>query len=299
MLMPMKELLAVAKREHFAVPAPGAGNEHALRACIDAAEEKRSPLIVLINYFANPDICFYGSLAADMARRASIPVSLILDHGAEFEHAIWAIRAGFTDIMVDRSKLPYRQNVEQVKELVRIAHAVGVGVEAELGHVGSGANYEVDGKTGLTVPEEAVRYVEETEVDSLAVAIGTAHGVYKGEPKLHFDLLEELARKVPVPLVLHGGSGSGNDNISKACRLGICKVNLANDLYRAMLKALEESDMSGNGAYGLYPTMAKGYRQKMYEFIEVCGAAGKADAILAQSAGQHREMEKIVNEAEM
>lgn len=299
MLVPMKNLLAVAKEQHFGVPAPGAGNEHALRACIDAAEEKRSPLIVLINYFANPDICFYGALAADMARRASVPISLILDHGAEFEHAIWAIRAGFTDIMVDRSRLPYQQNVEQVKELVRIAHAVGVGVEAELGHVGSGVNYEMDGKTGLTVPEEAVRYVEETGVDSLAVAIGTAHGVYKGEPKIRFDLLQELAQKVSVPLVLHGGSGSGNANISKACQMGICKVNLANDLYRAMLNALGESDMSGNGAYGLYPTMAKGYRQKMYEFIEVCGAEGKADAILEHNTQQRKNLEVIVNEAEI
>lgn len=300
MLVPMKDLLAAAKKNHFAIPAPGAGNEHALRACIEAAEEKNAPLIILVNFYANPDICNYGRIAADMVRKASVPISIILDHGAKFEHAIWAIRAGFTDIMVDRSSLPYEENVAQVKELVRIAHAVGVGVEAELGHVGSGANYDVDGKTGLTVPEEAVGYVEETGVDSLAVAIGTAHGVYKGTPKLRFDLLQELAEKVQVPLVLHGGSGTGNENISRACKMGICKVNLANDLYRAALKALEESDMSGNGVYGMYPTLAKGYREKVLEFVDVCGAAGMADVI--GKGGITKEFvneERVVNEAEL
>lgn len=298
MLLPMKDLLAAAKKGHFGIPAPGAGNEHALRACIDAAEEKRSPLIILVNFYANPDICFYGRIATDMARRASVPISIIQDHGGQYEHAIWAIRAGFTDVMVDRSSLPYEENAAQVKELVKIAHAVGVGVEAELGHVGNGSNYEVDGKTGLTVPDEAVRFVEETGVDSLAVAIGTAHGVYKGTPKLHFDLLEELNEKIPVPLVLHGGSGSGNENISKACKMGICKVNLANDLYRSAIRALQESDMSGNGAYGMYPTLAKGYREKALEFIDVCGAANTAHLVVPGGAAGRGE-ERIVNEAEM
>ena len=105
-------------------------------------------------------------------------------------------------------------------------------------------------------------------------------GVYKGVPRLHFELLEELAEKVPVPLVLHGGSGTGNENISKACRMGICKVNLANDLYRAALKSLEETDMSGNGVYGLYPALAKGYREKVLEFIDVCGAENTAELVL-------------------
>ena len=230
MLLPMKDLLAAAKKGRFGIPAPGAGNEHALRACIDAAEEKRSPLIILVNFYANPDICFFGRIATDMARRASVPISIIQDHGGQYEHAIWAIRAGFTDIMVDRSSLPYEENVAQVKELVKIAHAVGVGVEAELGHVGSGANYDVDGKTGLTVPEEAARFVEETGVDSLAVAIGTAHGVYKGTPKLHFDLLEELNEKIPVPLVLHGGSGLSDDDFRQSIANGIAKVNIFTDL---------------------------------------------------------------------
>ena len=300
MLIPMKETLAIAKEHHFAIPAPGAGNEHALRACLDAAEQKNAPLIILVNFFANPDICNYGRIATDMARKSSAPVSFILDHGSKFEHAMWAIRAGLTDIMVDRSSLPYKENMEQVRELVRIAHSVGVGVEAELGHVGSGANYDVDGKTGLTVPEEAVRFVEETQVDSLAVAIGTAHGVYKGTPELHFDLLKELAEKISVPLVLHGGSGTGNENISKACRMGICKVNLANDLYRAALQSLNETDMSGNGVYGMYPALAKGYREKVLEFIDVCGAAGKAD--LGGKGGKIQEFkneERVVNEAEM
>lgn len=281
MLVPMKAMLAYAKENHFAIPAPSAANEHALRACIEAAEEKQSPLILLVNYFSNPDICYYGRIATDLIHRTAIPMSVILDHGAKFEHAIWAIRAGFTDIMVDRSSLPYAENVAQVKELTRIAHSVGVGVEAELGHVGSGVNYESDEVAGLTVPKDAVSFVEETGVDSLAVAIGTAHGVYKGTPKIHFDLLKELNDVVPVPLILHGGSGTGDENISKACTMGICKVNLANDLYQAAIQALSDNNVKGNSAYGMYSVMAKAYKNKVEDHIRVCGSENTANGVLA------------------
>lgn len=297
MLVSMKEMMKLAKKEGFAIPAPGAGNEHALRACLDAAEETKSPLIILVNYFANPDICFYGRIATDMAKEASVPVSIILDHGADYEHAIWAIRAGFTDIMVDRSSFPYEENITQVKELVKIAHAVGVGVEAELGHVGSGDNYAVDGNTAFTIPEEAVDFVKRTNVDTLAVAIGTAHGVYKGTPKLNFELLKELVAKIPVPLVLHGGSGTGAENIAKACRLGICKVNIANGLYRSSINALVEHDSSGGSAYAMYPTLAKGYKNKVLEYIDICGSKNKADVIVKALLPKQKTIEKVVDEA--
>lgn len=299
MLVSMKEMMNIAKKEKFAIPAPGAGNEHALRACLDAAEETCSPLIILVNYFANPDICFYGKIATDMAKAVSVPVSIILDHGAEYEHAIWAIRAGFTDIMVDRSSLPYEENIAQVKELVKIAHAVGVGVEAELGHVGSGDNYDVDGNTAFTVPEEAIDFVKQTGIDTLAVAIGTAHGVYKGVPKLNFELLEELVEKVPVPLVLHGGSGTGAENISKACKLGICKVNIANDLYRSSIDALVEHNSNGGSAYAMYPTLAKGYKNKVLEYINICGSDNKANIIMKSVSPKQKNKEKIVDEAKL
>ena len=137
-------------------------------------------------------------------------------------------------------------------------------------------NYDVDGVSSLTVPDEAVQFVKETECDCLAVAIGTAHGVYKGEPKLHFDLLKELAEKVPVPLALHGGSGTGDENISKACRMGISKVNVANELMRACYDALQADGMEGNNIYKFWPVLEKGYKAKCAHLFEVCGCAGKA-----------------------
>lgn len=271
----MKDMMAKAREEGYGIPALGINNEHNIRAAIECAEEKNSPLILLVNYFAHPDIVYFGNEIAEIAAKASVPVATILDHGATFEQAVWAIRAGLTDIMLDKSSLPYEENAAQVKEVVKMAHAVGVNVEGELGHVGSGANYAHDGHTAFTIPEEAVRYVEETGVDYLAVAVGTAHGVYSGVPELQFELLQELREKVKVPLVLHGGSGTGDENIAKACKLGICKVNLANDLYRGTAEALIKADISGNGVYGIYQHLTAGYKEVAMRYMDVCGSTGK------------------------
>ena len=135
--------------------------------------------------------------------------------------------------MVDRSTLSFEDNVAQVADVVRIAHAVGVSVEAELGHVGQGVEYEATRDAGLTHPEEAAEFVERTGVDCLAVAVGTSHGVYKGTPHLEFDLLSTLASDLEIPLVLHGGSGTGDENLRRAVKTGIQKVNLYTDLGEA------------------------------------------------------------------
>ncbi len=276
MLVSLSEMLGRAKAEGYGVPAISAANEVTLRASIESAEKANSPVIILTGYYMTDAVNYYTRMIEDFASRASVPVTAIWDHSMDFKHSMRGIRAGFPAIMVDRSSLPYEENVAQVKEMVRIAHAVDVEVEAELGHVGQGTNYAVDGSSALTVPDEAVRFVEETGVDCLAVAIGTAHGVYKGEPKLRFDLLEELAAKVPVPLVLHGGSGTGDENLAKACRMGITKVNVANELMRASFDALEAGGMDGNGIYKFWPVLEKGYREKCMHYFEVFGCAGKA-----------------------
>lgn len=279
MLVPMIESMSKARTDGYCVPALGCSNEHNLHACLAAAEEKRSPVILLVMYGANPNFQYFGRICTDLARRSSVPVSIILDHGAKYEHAVAAIRAGFTDVMIDRSSLPFDENVAQVKEIVKIAHAVGVGVEAELGHVGSNLDGGETGKADesvFTVPEEAVRYVHETGVDTLAVSIGTAHGAYKGVPELQFDLLEQLREQVPVPLVLHGGSGSGDDNLRRACSMGICKLNIAYDLYRGAIDALESVDMSGNTVYGLYDIVANGIKDAAMHAMDLCGSVDKA-----------------------
>lgn len=276
MLVAMSEIMKRAREGGYGVPAIAAVDELSCRACVEAAEEMNSPLIMLCGDGHNKDMNYFGKILNDFAIKASVPVALILDHSDTFEAAIHGIRAGFNTIMVDRSKLPYEQNVAQVKELVRIAHAAGIEVEAELGHVGVGANYAVDGSSALTVPAEAVAFVEETGIDCLAVAIGSAHGVYKGEPKLRFDLLEELAKVVPVPLVLHGGSGTGDDNLALACQKGISKVNIANDVFTAAYEEVQAAGMEGNAIYGLFPTLASGYKKKAMHFMEVFGSKGKA-----------------------
>ena len=276
MLVSLNEMLGRAKAEGYGVPAISAANEVTLRACIEAAEKANSPVIVLTGYHMTDALNYYGRMVEDFAVRASVPVVAMWDHSSNFKESIRGIRAGFPSIMVDRSSLSYEENLAQTKELVRIAHCVDIAVEAELGHVGKGFNYDVDGVSSLTVPDEAVQFVKETECDCLAVAIGTAHGVYKGEPKLHFDLLKELAEKVPVPLALHGGSGTGDENISKACRMGISKVNVANELMRACYDALQADGMEGNNIYKFWPVLEKGYKAKCAHLFEVCGCAGKA-----------------------
>ena len=276
MYISMIELMKKAREGHYCVPAIAVENEHSVRAAIQAAEEKKSPLIMIALYKVNPDIHYFGRIVEDLAIRAKVPVAMCQDHGGTYAEAMWAIRAGFTDVMVDRSTLPLEENIAQVSESVKVAHAVGVGVEAELGHVGMANQYETDGTGGFTVPEEAIEFVERTGVDALAVAIGTAHGVYSGVPKLQFDLLAELREKVPVPLVLHGGSGTGDENLKKACQMGICKLNISNDLKRGAIANLNEKCKDGMGAYAMYPLLYEGYKNVAAHYMTLCGSEGKA-----------------------
>ena len=276
MYISMIELMKKAREGHYCVPAIAVENEHSVRAAIQAAEEKKSPLIMIALYKVNPDIHYFGRIVEDLAIRAKMPVAMCQDHGGTYAEAMWAIRAGFTDVMVDRSTLPFEENIAQVSEIVKVAHAVGVGVEAELGHVGMANQYETDGTGGFTVPEEAIEFVERTGVDALAVAIGTAHGVYSGVPKLQFDLLAELREKVPVPLVLHGGSGTGDENLKKACQMGICKLNISNDLKRGAIANLNEKCKDGMGAYAMYPLLYEGYKNVAAHYMTLCGSEGKA-----------------------
>lgn len=288
MLVKLSEILYRAREEGYGVPAISAANEVTLRACIESAEKAHSPVIVLTGYYQTDGINYFTRMIEDFAHMASVPVAATWDHSSDFVESMRGIRAGFGSIMVDRSSLPYEQNVAQVKEMVRIAHSVDIEIEAELGHVGTGMNYAVDGVSALTQPDEACRFIEETGADFLAVAIGTAHGVYKGEPKLRFDLLSELREKVPVPLVLHGGSGTGDENIAKACRMGISKVNVANELMRACYDSIIGGGMDGNGIYKFWYALEKGYREKCMHLFDVCGCSGKA-----WNAGQQLTAKRI------
>ncbi|MCR0265679.1 class II fructose-bisphosphate aldolase [[Clostridium] innocuum] len=275
MLVTMNELLKRAKQEGYAVPACNIDNEHNLCAAIEAAEETDTGIILNTTPVANPDLVTFGQLAVELARRSCVNIALNLDHGKSFADCLLGIRAGYTSIMIDRSLLPFEENVKQVKEMVRICHALGISVEAELGHVGVGEQYHTDGHQAFTRVEEAVEYVKQTGVDALAVAIGTAHGVYKGTPNIHFDLLHELKEALDIPLVLHGGSGTGDENLARCAREGINKVNLSNDLKRSAIENLIKEDLSGNAVYQLYPLLAEGFKNKIKHYIRLLGCEGK------------------------
>ena len=274
MYVPMKIILDTAKKGGYAVPAFMTWDETSFRAACEAGKEMHSPIISITPraYFSDPQL--FGLIMHEIAMEYDIPIASCLDHGGTYQDAITAIRAGFTSIMVDRSTLPFTENVAQVKEIVRIAHAVGVSVEAELGHVGLGS--KPDSRDRFTVPDEAKRFVEETGVDCLAVSVGTAHGVYKGIPTLKFDLIDEIAKVVDIPLVLHGGSGTGDENLSKISKTAICKINIANDLMRAAYNEAINTNMTGNNVYELFNVLMSGYKKCAKHYIEVLGSKDKA-----------------------
>lgn len=276
MLVTMKELLDHANEHNYAVMAPNIFYELDARSCICAAEEMKAPLILDVEFGSYPDIITQGWHLRKLAEMSTVPIAINQDHGTDFTHAIAAIRAGYTSIMVDRSFLPYEENIEQVKELVKIAHAVGVSVEAELGHVGSVDDDPNDRKKSFTRPDEAKHYVEETGIDCLAVAIGTAHGLYKGTPTLDFELLQTLKETLKMPLVLHGGSGTGDENIKKACGMGINKVNLCSELLQHTYMKLQSIDWANDDLEQLAHHYQEGYAERLKEYFELSGSVGKA-----------------------
>lgn len=265
MLVTMKEILDKASREGYGVVAPNVINESTARACIDAAEELRAPLILDVAYPFHPDIVFLGRMLEEMAIRATVPIAINLDHGSSFEQALYAIRAGFTSVMVDRSTLSLEENIKQTKEIVKIAHAVNVSVEAELGHVGDGAEYEKEGKAYLTDPQEALLFYKETGIDALAISVGTAHGVYSGIPTLDFGRIQAIHDLLPIPLVLHGGSGSGDENLVKAINCGITKINIATDNFAA---AVEYAKNPGED-YLVYHRMQEGFKETVKKYMRL------------------------------
>lgn len=275
MLVSMKEITGRAYRDNYCVMAPNFNNEMEARVAIEVAEEMQCPIILDFVYGCHPDIIALGEAATRMAREASVPVCINQDHGGCLAHNMAAIRAGFTGIMVDRSTLPLEENIRQVREVAEICHALGIGVEGELGHVG--ANDEtIEDQSLFTDPLQAKRYVEETGIDQLAISIGTAHGTYKVAPHLRFDVLEEIKKAVKVPLVLHGSSGTGDDQLRKCCEMGINKMNVYTDLLTASIKAAQNFDLEKDSMLVFYETYFNGYKSRLKEFIEFSGSKGKA-----------------------
>lgn len=285
MLYSMKSLLEIANRENFAIPAPNIQNELTARAVIEAAEKCHSPLIIDIAFPIHPDIIFLGRMTRHLAEASTVPIAINLDHGGSrwesfepcLEEVIPCIQAGFTSVMIDRSHLPYERNVRDVRQIVQLAHAVGISVEAELGHVGAGEKYDTRSDMILTSPDEAANFINETGIDCLAVSIGTAHGQYNGKPHIDFELLQEIKTAANhFPLVLHGGSGTGDENLKKASRMGINKVNIGTDLFKAALHAVRTADLDGGKIYDIWQVIHESWRDELIHWIKLLGSENKS-----------------------
>lgn len=242
MLVNLNEVLKKAQKEKYAVGLFNTTDTDMLQAVIEAAEESRSPVIlgtaeVLLPY---GELKLIAPSVIAAAKRASVPVVVHYDHGLTFERCLEALQLGFSSVMFDGSAKPYGQNIEETKEIVKIAHAFGASVEGEIGHVGEAAQGDESLENMYTTVAEAKEYLENTGVDALAVAIGSAHGVYKKKPKLNVERLKEIAGAVSVPLVLHGGSGLSDDDFKNTIRNGIAKVNIFTDLCLAGERAMKD-----------------------------------------------------------
>ncbi len=272
MLMNMKDLLEVAQKNHFAVPAFNIGSDQLLKAVMKTVKELKSPVILEMS----PDefnFVGYSQIQAMIyeASQTDVPVCIHLDHGDSYETVVRAIQAGMTSVMIDASKLPYEENVAITKKVVETAHIAGVSVESELGTIGTTGNSIEGGTEGViyTVPEEAKQFIEDTGIDTFACAIGTAHGIYPKDmkPKLRIDILQDITKQVSVPLVLHGGSSNKDEEISEAVQNGICKVNISSDIkvafYEQARKTLNENP---------------GYREPLEIYPAAMEACGKVCA---------------------
>lgn len=242
-LVTTKQLLLDAQKGGYAVGAFNVENMEMVQAVVAAAEELRSPVIMQTTpstvKYANLNY-FYENVKV-AAQESSVPVVIHLDHGNSFELAMQAYRTGYTSIMIDGSHEGFEDNIALTSAVVKACHPGEVPIEAELGKVG-GKEDDLDGGEGdpYTNPQEAAEFVERTGIDSLAVAIGTAHGVYKGVPKLDFSRLSEIRKAVSIPLVVHGTSGVPDEDVAECIKRGICKVNYATDLRIAFTKGINQ-----------------------------------------------------------
>ena len=277
MLVSFKEILEMAEKGGFAIPAMNVYNMETVMGVIAAAEEKRAP-IILQNYsrlFTNEEGYYLAPTILAAAKKASVPVCYHLDHGAGQPEVVKALRYGATGIMIDKSLLPFEENIAETKKIVEMCKPIGVAVEGEIGHVGVAANGD-EQTTEYTTVEEAKTFVEATGVSALAVAVGTAHGRYKKAPVLAIDRIAEIHKAVDAAVVLHGGSGVPDDQIRAAIKAGIRKINFGTDLCYSFL---DEVFATSRDIYAIDLFM-KGAIENVKKFamskIELLGAENKA-----------------------
>ena len=285
MLINMKELLSVAKENQFAVPAFNIGSLEILKAVMESAEELNAPVILEIHpteieYLTDA----FAETVKRMAYEAKVPVVIHLDHGGTKADIMRAINCGFTSVMIDGSTLSYEDNVKLTQEVSEIAHTVNVSVEGEIGTIGNtGLSFE--GGTSEIIyadPRQAQDFIQRTKVDTLAVAIGTAHGLYpKGfKPKLNLDILKEIQNITDIPLVLHGGSGNPDEEVAAAAKLGICKVNISSDVKSVFFNAVKKYMAENLDQYEpnqIFPSCILEAKKVIKHKLELLNAVNKAE----------------------
>jgi fructose-bisphosphate aldolase, class II len=283
MLTTGKAILDIANENSFAVPAFNISDWAMFQGIVEISEETDAPLIVAIH----PDEVRH--IGADLipaiaarAHRASVPIAIHWDHGADFAQMLQAFQYGFTSVMIDGSLKPFEENIAVTKQVTDAAHVLGVSVEGELGTIGGNDSYAEAGAAEIiyTDPDDAVTFVEQTGVDSLAIAIGTFHGFYPAhlKPELKLDLLKEIKSRVSIPLVLHGGSGNPDDEIREAARIGINKINISTDIkvaYHDKMREVLGTDSKLREPNAIQPACIRAMQVVAAQKIELFGAAGK------------------------
>lgn len=276
-------LLQKARENGYAVVAFNVHTLEMLQAVVEAAEETNAPLILqtTVGTVKHLGMNYIAAAAKTAAESANVPIALHLDHCQDFDLIVQCMRAGYTSVMIDASMHPFEENVRRTIQVVEVARALNVNVEAELGKVGGVEDDIVvaEADAMLADPQECVEFVERTGVHTLAPAIGTAHGIYKGEPNIDFDRIEAIARNVSVPLVLHGGSGIPDEQVARCISLGMAKMNVATELRNAFSLSIQQSltqDPTELDPRKYMGPAKEAVKQLAMKKIRLCGAEGKA-----------------------
>ena len=278
-----KELLTDARARSYAVAAFNTNNLEYMQAILEAAGELSSPVIVSaakseIDYMNGPT---FVAMVRTLAARFSIPIAIHLDHGPSYEEAVRCINYGFSSVMYDGSRFPLEQNIATTKKVVEAAHACGISVEGEIGVIGQAADSHEGSKADamLASPLDCERFVQETGVDFFAAAIGNAHGLYVGKPKLDFERLKDIARRTGIPLVLHGGTGIPEEDIKKAISISVAKINFSTIMRQGYIETMRKTLAANPGELDLMKLITPSrlaMKKIAIQHIRMCGSDGKA-----------------------
>ena len=288
MLVTMKEMLADAKKNHYAIPAFDVSNYEMMKAVLETCEEEKSPalLMTLGVDTEGRNLQLLSSMVRGASEYFKIPICLHMDHATDIDFIKYGCDNGYSSVMYDGSVLSFDENAKNTAIVTEYAHKKGITVEAELGHVGNASvgsisetGEDTDPGESLTVPEEVAKFVEITDVDALAVAIGTSHGVYQKTPELRIDRLDEITAVCDRPLVLHGGSGTPDDQMQNAIHHGITKINIYSDVLYALNQGLKGylNTMSNPSTWPflVYEDAMKMMKEVVREKLRTFGSAGR------------------------